>query len=125
MSENPSLKPFLIRIDEIDEALNLVTTSHACVFLAHLQSGLHLGIVFFGIIEHPFTMRLFDLLWLFEVLRNPIANLAISDALADHFDQLLGLRSSRFEPQSIEPFAKIGLIIRMQLAGQMEPDLVN
>src|SRR5208337_4511234 len=66
-----------------------------------------------------------DRLRLLHVLEDPIADFAVSDAVAYYLDELLGLDAGGLQPQAVKALAKIGLVIRMQFAGQVEADLVN
>ncbi len=57
---------------------------------------------------------------------NPIADLAVSGAIADHFNEGFGGNASRTDPAGIKPFVeKILLVIGMELASQMEPDFID
>lgn len=72
------LDPLFIRIDEINKGLDVVAVRHPGLFLSHFQAGLHFGVVFSWVIQHPVAVRGFHSFRLLHVLTDPIANLAVA-----------------------------------------------
>jgi hypothetical protein len=119
------LKPLFVGVNKIHEGLNVVAVSEAGGFFPRLEARLHFGIILFGIVEHPFAMGGFDGIGLLNVFQHPIADFAVGDGVLDHVDELLRINTGGFEPAAIKAFAEVGLIIGVQLAGEMKADFVN
>ena len=125
VSWKSALEPFLICVDEIDEAPNVVPMGQAGLFFAFLETGLHLGIVRFGVVQHALPMGGFDRLGFLDVLEHPVADLAVGNRVADDLDELAGVHPCRLEPQSVETFAEVGLVIRKELARQVKAGFID
>src|SRR5262245_18995356 len=95
------------------------------LLLTHLQAGAEVGIIFKSVLADEFIERS-----LFrrpvDMRPHPIADLPISDRLADDIDAFIHLESCGLEPSVVEPaLGKISLVVGMKLSGKVQSNLVN
>src|SRR4051794_23759381 len=95
------------------------------LLLTQLEPFLHLRIIFFGIIEHPVAMCLFYVIALFYILTDPVAHLAVCGGVFDQIYELFEIYAGKFEPNTVETLPEVGLINRVQFAGEMQSDFVD
>ncbi len=113
-----------IGIDEIDHGADVIAMVEAGLFLAHLQAGFDL-VVFGAAVQDKVIKGAFFGIGPFDVLADPIADLAVGDALADDFDEGAGFNTGGFKPGAVEAFGKIIAVVGVELAGQVEADFVD
>ena len=119
------LNAFLIRVDEVDKGLDVVPVSQSCVLFAHFKPRDPFRIVLLWRGKHSVPVGGFHSLWLLAMQAEPITHLTIRNRLTDHFHEFLGIHPRSFEPQTVETFAEIRLVIRMKFTGQMQPEFVH
>src|ERR1041385_8509143 len=117
-----SLKPSLVRINEVHEVANVVTMAQTGIFFSHFQSRQHFRIITLWIIKHPLTMRLLDGLVLRYILSHPIADFPIGCAVFHKLDEFVLINPSRFQPETIKSFTEVVPVIRSKFSSQMQPD---
>ncbi len=93
--------------------------------LALLQALLHGGIVGGRIGEHGLGVLRLLLGGRAHVHPHPIGDLAVGDGVADDLEHLFVGDAGRLEPLAVESLAEVGLVIRVQPAGQVKADLVD
>lgn len=114
-----------VGVDEIDEGPDVIAVGDAGLLFAPLESFLAGGVVGGRVPEHGVAVGGFVLGGLADVLADPIADLTVGDGLLDDVEHLVVGHAGVLEPESVESLAEVSLVVGVEEAGEVQPDLVD
>ena len=108
-----------VGVEHVHETFDVVAVADAGLFLAHLKPGDGGGVVGERAAEDIVPMRGFFGGGAFHILANPVADLAVGEGIFYDFDELFVRDAGGLEPEAVEGFAEIFLIVAVEFAGEV------
>lgn len=90
----------------------------AGLFLAHLEAGAGGGIVGQRAAQDILPVGFLFSRSLLHILAHPVADFAVGDGVFHDVDKLLLAQAGGFEPEPVETFAEVFLVIGVEFAGE-------
>jgi len=117
--------PLLVAVEHVHEALDVVAVAEAGLLFAEFQAGDGAGIVRERAAQDIRPVGGFLGGGALDVLPHPVADLAVGQGFFHDGDELFMRHAGGLEPEAVKGFAEVFLVIGMQLAGEVQADLVH
>jgi len=114
-----------IGIDEVDEGPDVLAVGDAGLLFTPLEPFLAGGVIGGGVMEHGVAVGGFVGVGLTDVTSDPIAHLAVGDGEADEIGDLVMGDAGVLEPEAIEAFAEVVLVIGVEETGEVESEFID
>ena len=100
-----ALNPLFVRVNEVHEGFDVVAVGDSGLFLAHLEA---LGdfAALGAAVEDEIAERGLFRVGFFDVLGDPIGDLAVGDGVFDDFDELFGVTPAALSHAPSKPLVK-------------------
>ncbi len=96
----------------------------AALFLAHFQAVGDFARLRAAVQDEIPERRLFGV-GLFDILPDPIGDLALGEGILDDGDEWLGGDAGGLEPLAVEALGEILLVIEVEFAGEVQADFIH